>query len=149
PIIAIGFPYSEAVRSVAAEFPGTKFAIVDGEAAGNNVSNLVFAEQEGGFLAGVAAGGRVIGAEGDEARTADATLRDVVLTSITKRVDTVVFDYLKDFSTGSAKSGPIVYDIKDHGFDYTTTGNQIDGITARLDEMERKIADGQIVVPGS
>ncbi|WP_181871100.1 BMP family ABC transporter substrate-binding protein [Sphaerisporangium album] len=244
PIIAIGYPYTEAVKSVAAEFPGTTFAIVDSrDAAGNNVSNLVFAEQEGGFLAGVAAalkshkgrvgfvgavkdggsiekaaagfvagaksvkpdikidveylsrppnfggfddpakgrlvaagmfgagadvlfqaaggsnlgvmqaakaaGGRVVGAEADEARTADASLRDVVLTSIIKRVDTVVFDYLNDFSTGSAEPGPIVYGIKDHGFDYTTTGNQIDGIKARLDETEQKIANGQIVVPSS
>ncbi|MFC4530079.1 BMP family ABC transporter substrate-binding protein [Sphaerisporangium dianthi] len=101
----------------------------------------------GVMRAAEAAGGHVIGAEGDEANTADGAMRDVVLTSIIKRVDMVVFDYLEDFSTGSAKPGRIVYGIKDHGFAYTTTGDQISDITARLDEVEQEIANGQIDVP--
>ncbi|GGK78385.1 hypothetical protein Sme01_22960 [Sphaerisporangium melleum] len=242
PIIAIGYAYSEAVKAVATEFPGTTFAIVDSEEAkGGNISNLVFADQEGGYLAGVAAalksknghvgfvgavndegpieraaagfvagarsvkpdikidvkyvtrspdfggfndpdqgetvaaglfraqadvlfqaagdsnlgvmraaeaaGGHVIGADGDEAHTADGAMRDVVLTSIIKRIDMVVFDYLEDFATGSTKPGRIVYGLQAHGFAYTTTGDQIGDITARLDEVEQKIANGRIDVP--
>ncbi|GGK78365.1 hypothetical protein Sme01_23000 [Sphaerisporangium melleum] len=94
-----------------------------------------------------AAGGHVIGAEGDEARTADDATRDVVLTSIIKRVDTVVFDYLKDFAAGSTKPGATTYGLKAHAFAYTTTGHHIDDITPRLDEAEQKIATGQITVP--
>ena len=56
PIIAVGFAYSEAVDAVADEFPDTEFAIVDdANAQGDNISNLVFAEHEGSFLAGAAA----------------------------------------------------------------------------------------------
>ncbi|MGW4644903.1 BMP family ABC transporter substrate-binding protein, partial [Sphaerisporangium sp. NPDC004334] len=101
----------------------------------------------GVMRAAEAAGGHVIGAEGDEAHAADDAMRNVVLTSIIKRVDMVVFDYLKDFSTGSTTPGRNVYGIKSHGFAYTTTGHHIDDITARLDEVEQKIANGQIDVP--
>src|SRR5699024_3799606 len=56
PIIAVGFAYSESVDKVAEEYPDTSFAIVDDEAAkGENIANLVFADEQGGFMAGVVA----------------------------------------------------------------------------------------------
>ena len=56
PIIAVGFVYTEEVQKVAAEYPEIKFAVVDGFAEGENVTNLVFAPEQGSFLVGVAAG---------------------------------------------------------------------------------------------
>jgi basic membrane protein A len=60
PVIAVGFAYDEVLGEVAAEFPKTTFAQVDGsvdfpEFKGDNVTGLLFAEHEGSFLAGVAA----------------------------------------------------------------------------------------------
>jgi basic membrane protein A len=60
PVIAVGFAYDEVLGEVAAEFPETTFAQVDGsvdfpEFKGDNVTGLLFAEHEGSFLAGVAA----------------------------------------------------------------------------------------------
>lgn len=56
-IIAVGFTYAVPLQSVAAEFPDTKFAIVDdGTVDAPNVEGILFAEQEGSFLIGVAAG---------------------------------------------------------------------------------------------
>ncbi|SFC73966.1 nucleoside-binding protein [Nocardioides terrae] len=56
PVIAIGFAYSEAVGKVAKQFPDTNFAIVDDTANTDaNVTNLVFAEEQGSFLVGAAA----------------------------------------------------------------------------------------------
>jgi basic membrane protein A len=60
PVIAVGFAYDEVLGEVAAEFPDTTFAQVDGsvdfpEFKGDNVTGLLFAEHEGSFLAGVAA----------------------------------------------------------------------------------------------
>lgn len=56
PIIAVGFAYSGALAEVAPEFPDTRFAIVDDEfATGENIANLVFAEEQGSFLVGAAA----------------------------------------------------------------------------------------------
>ncbi len=60
PVIAVGFAYDEVLGEVAAEFPDTTFAQVDGsvnapEFKGDNVTGLLFAEEQGSFLAGVAA----------------------------------------------------------------------------------------------
>lgn len=56
PIIGVGFAYTEALRVVAPEFPDVRFGLVDSAVEGApNVTPLVFAEQEGAFLAGVVA----------------------------------------------------------------------------------------------
>lgn len=61
PVIAIGYLYSPAAATVAAENPDTDFAVVDGysttlpKAPLKNLSDLVFAANEGSYLVGVAA----------------------------------------------------------------------------------------------
>jgi basic membrane protein A len=56
PIIAIGFLYAGPVTTVAQEFPNTQFGIVDdASVAALNVTSMVFAEEQGSYLAGVAA----------------------------------------------------------------------------------------------
>ena len=57
-IIAPGFKFEEAIGKLQAENPETKFVILDGEPEGGVAENSVaiyFAEQEAGFLAGLAA----------------------------------------------------------------------------------------------
>ena len=56
PVIAVGFNYASAVKTVATKFPKVNFAIIDD--ASNlqaNVANLTFAANEGSYLAGVLA----------------------------------------------------------------------------------------------
>ncbi|MEV0675289.1 BMP family ABC transporter substrate-binding protein [Actinosynnema sp. NPDC050436] len=56
PVIGVGFAYTESLRVVAPEFPDVRFGLVDSAVDGAaNVTPLVFAEQEGAFLAGVVA----------------------------------------------------------------------------------------------
>lgn len=56
PIIAIGFLYAVPLATVAAEFPDVKFGIIDdGTVEAPNVAGILFKEQEGSFLVGVAA----------------------------------------------------------------------------------------------
>lgn len=55
-VIAVGLGMDQAVSAVAPDFPDTKFAIVDGDAKGDNVLNLKFKEEEGSFLVGYLAG---------------------------------------------------------------------------------------------
>ncbi|GAB7006074.1 BMP family ABC transporter substrate-binding protein [Nocardioides sp. AN3] len=56
PVIAVGFVYSQAVGKIAKQYPKTKFAIIDDSANKDaNVTNLVFAEEQGSFLVGAAA----------------------------------------------------------------------------------------------
>ncbi|AYM74870.1 membrane lipoprotein TmpC precursor [Janthinobacterium sp. HH103] len=54
-IAAIGFAQTQAVQKVAKEFPNVKFVLIDGQAAGSNVNSVVFKEEEGSYLVGVAA----------------------------------------------------------------------------------------------
>ncbi|MEV0581745.1 BMP family ABC transporter substrate-binding protein [Nonomuraea sp. NPDC050310] len=240
PIIAVGFAYSGPVKKVAGEFPDVKFAIVDDAAEGANISNLLFAEEQGSFLVGAAAalksktgnvgfvggvdvplikkfqagfeagakavkadikiqtkyltqppdfsgfadpakgktaaegmfdggadivyqaaggsGGGVfeaakaagkfaIGVDSDQALTADAAVKDVIITSMLKKVDVAVYDFLKSFNGGTVKAGPTVYDLKAGGVDYSVTGGKIDDIKSKLDEYKQQIIDGKITVP--
>jgi len=54
-IVAVGFSYTQAVETVAKEFPKVKFTIIDSVAKGPNVQSILFREQEGSFLVGMAA----------------------------------------------------------------------------------------------
>jgi basic membrane protein A len=54
-IAAIGFSQTQAVQKVAAEFPNVHFVIIDSVAKGNNISSILFKEQEGSYLVGAAA----------------------------------------------------------------------------------------------
>jgi basic membrane protein A len=56
PVIAVGFLYAGAIGTVSQEFPDTLFAIIDDSSVtAKNVVSLVFAEEEGSYLVGVAA----------------------------------------------------------------------------------------------
>ena len=56
PIIAVGFAYANPIKAVASDYPNVQFAIIDDESVPLlNVASLVFSEQQGSYLAGVAA----------------------------------------------------------------------------------------------
>lgn len=54
-VFGIGFMMADAVEAVAADNPDNHFALIDAEVEADNVVNVLFKEQEGAFLAGVAA----------------------------------------------------------------------------------------------
>jgi basic membrane protein A len=55
PIIAVGFGQAEPLTKVAAEFPNTKFAIIDSVVDKPNVQSVTFKEEQGSFLVGLLA----------------------------------------------------------------------------------------------
>jgi len=56
PIIAVGFLYAGPITTVSQEFPNTQFGIIDdASVAALNVTSMVFSEEQGSYLAGVAA----------------------------------------------------------------------------------------------
>ncbi|MFC9247249.1 BMP family protein [Streptomyces sp. NPDC057136] len=55
PVIAVGFAYKDAVDKIAPEYPDVTFGLVDSVAEAKNVANIVFTEEQGSYLAGVAA----------------------------------------------------------------------------------------------
>jgi basic membrane protein A len=55
-IVCVGFDQVDPLTKVAPEFPEQKFAIIDGEVAGENIASYTCKEEEGSFLVGVLAG---------------------------------------------------------------------------------------------
>lgn len=56
PVIGVGFAYAPAIKKVAEKFPNTTFGLIDDTSVqAKNIANLVFNEEQGSYLAGVAA----------------------------------------------------------------------------------------------
>ena len=247
PIIAVGFAYQESVGKVAKDYPEIKFAIIDdfteGADTGENIANLTFAENEGSFLVGAAAGlksttnnvgfiggvntpliqkfevgytagvkqvkpnatvqakyltqppdftgfndpakgetaangmfdagadvvyaaaggsgsgafkaakakGKLgVGVDSDQYNLpALADVKDVIITSMVKRVDLAVSDFIASVKEGKFQAGNKVYDLKAGGIEYALSGGKIDDMKAQLEELKAKIVSGEIKVPST
>jgi basic membrane protein A len=241
PIIGVGFAYGEDIKKTAEEYPEIQFAVVDSASNAANVTGLLFAEEQGSYLAGVAAatkaesghvgfvGGvendlikkfeagfaagvksvkadakidvkyltpdgdfsgfkapekgkvaaekmyqdgaeivyhasgdsglgvfqaasaakkKAIGVDSDQRQTIKETeLQSVIMTSMLKRVDVGVFEFIKAFQGGAKGGTDVVYDLKVDGVGLATTGGEIDDIKDKLDEAKKGIVDGTITVP--
>jgi basic membrane protein A len=55
PVVAVGFAYKDALDKVAKKHPKVTFGLVDSVAEAKNINNIVFTEEQGSYLAGVAA----------------------------------------------------------------------------------------------
>jgi len=246
PIIAVGFAYAPALKTVAPKYPNVHFAIVDAttfDVSGPNVANLTFAEEQGSFLVGAAAalkskaghigfiggcdvplihkfaagyaagakavnpsikieskylstpqqacsgfsdpgagkeaakgqydagadivyqaaggsgpgvftaakdaGKQAIGVDSDQYQTADAAVKDVIITSMIKHVDVAVYEFVEQAAAGRFTAGTNQFDLKAGGVDYATSGGKIDDVKTKLDGYRTQISDGKITVPTS
>jgi basic membrane protein A len=245
PVIAVGFAYGDIIGDVASQYPDTTFAIIDSSVAElgqDNLVGLLFAEEQGSFLAGVAAalktttntvgfvggvetpliekfeagylagveavnpeitvlsqyispagdfsgfndpargqivaqgmfdqgadivyhaaGGsgigvfqaaaasnaRAIGVDSDQYNTVDdPALQAVIMTSMLKRVDNAVQNFLDGYVEGDVPGGEdVVYDLESEGVGLSTTGGFIDDIQDQIDDYRTQIVDGEIEVP--
>ncbi|MEU6486262.1 BMP family ABC transporter substrate-binding protein [Streptomyces sp. NPDC046887] len=55
PVIGVGFAYKDAIDKVSAKYPKTTFGLIDSASEQKNVASIVFTEEQGSYLAGVAA----------------------------------------------------------------------------------------------
>jgi basic membrane protein A and related proteins len=101
----------------------------------------------GVFTAAKTAGKLAIGVDSDQAKTAAADVRDVVMTSMIKKVDVGVSDFIKSVSGNTFKAGNKIFDLKAGGVDYSTTGGKVDDIKSKLDDYKAQIIAGTIKVP--
>ncbi|MGP4015520.1 BMP family lipoprotein [Saccharopolyspora sp. 5N708] len=241
PVIAVGYAYADALKIVAPEFPGTRFAIIDEDLQGiPNVTPLVFAEEQGSFLVGVIAAHRsknchlgfvggvetpliqkfeagfVAGAEaaapdikierryltpagdfsgfqdpnkGAEVATGQleagadviyhaagasgkgvfasvqsanaqaigvdsdqynqptvAEYKDVIISSMLKRVDLAVFDYIAAVARNDLSTVPKKFDLSIDGVGYSTSGGKINDLVPTVDAYKAAIARNEIQV---
>jgi basic membrane protein A len=99
------------------------------------------------FKAAAAAGKLAIGVDSDQYNSADATVKDVIITSMLKRVDNAVFDLVKRAGEGKFKTGVHEWNLGNDGVGYSTSGGKIDDIKAQLEEAKGKIVSGSVKVP--
>ncbi len=103
----------------------------------------------GVFQAAKTAGKLAIGVDSDQYKTADPAVQGVILTSMLKKVDVAVFNFIKSVQDNAFKAGETVFDLKAGGVDFSTSGGKIDDIKSKLDDFKQKIINGEITVPSS
>lgn len=119
----------------------------------DNGADIIFAAAGGSgggmFQAVKAAGALGIGVDSDQYNTVPEDLQPVVMTSMLKKVDVAVYDYIKSFVDEEPLTGEVVFDLEAGGVDYSTTGGQVDDIADQIDEYKEKIISGEIEVPST
>jgi basic membrane protein A len=126
-----------------------------GETAANGIydagADVIFAAAGGSgsgvFKAAKAKGALAIGTDSDQYLTAAPDVKDVVISSMLKKVDVAVSKFIDSVKDGSFKAGNTIFDVKSGGIDYSTSGGKIDDIKAKVDVFKQKIIDGTITVP--
>ena len=242
-IIAVGFAYADAVKAVAAANPKVHFAIVDDNSLASvpNVASLTFAEEQGSYLVGVAAGKKTksnkvgfiggvntpliqkfqagytagvkaanpnatvtskyiteppdfggfnspqqgetiatgmynsgidiiyaaaggsgagvfkaakatgnlgIGVDSDQYKLPSlADVKDVIMTSMLKKVDVATYDFITSAVNGKVLTGEHKYNLSNDGVGYSTSGGKIDDIVPELEKAKADIISGTVTVP--
>jgi basic membrane protein A len=104
----------------------------------------------GTFKAAKASGKLGIGVDSDQYNQAAlADFKDVIISSMLKKVDVAVLDFVTSVQDGKFASGQKVYDLKAGGVDYATSGGKLDDIKSKLDDYKSKIISGDIKVPSA
>ncbi len=114
-------------------------------------ADVIFAAAGGSgtgvFQSAKANGTLAIGVDSDQYQSAAADLKPVIMTSMLKRVDVAVYDFIKSFQDGAPMTGVQTFDLKKDGVGYSTSGGQVDDIKTKLDAYKQQIVDGTITVP--
>jgi len=115
-------------------------------------ADVIFAAAGGSgtgvFRAAKADGKLGIGVDSDQYNTVPADVKDVVISSMLKKVDVAVGKFIEDANSGTLKGGTVeTFDLKAGGVDYSTTGGKVDDIKAQVDAFKAKIISGEIKVP--
>jgi basic membrane protein A and related proteins len=88
-----------------------------------------------------------IGVDSDQYNTVAPPVNEVIMTSMLKRVDVAVFNYINAVAGGTTSSLPKAFDLSVDGVGYTTSGGKIDDITGQLDAYKAAIINGDVKVP--
>lgn len=88
-----------------------------------------------------------IGVDSDQYLTADPAAQPRILTSMLKRVDVGIYEYLVAFNEGAVEGGIVNYDLAGDGVGYADSGGFIDDIKSEIDDYAEQIKSGDIKVP--
>lgn len=101
----------------------------------------------GVFEAAKAAKGWAIGVDSDQYMTAAPEVKDVIITSMLKRVDVAVYEFVKSVVAGTPMTGVQVFDLAKGGVGYSKSNPAVEPYEAKTDELGAQIIDGSITVP--
>ena len=101
----------------------------------------------GVFVAAKAAGTWAIGVDSDQYLSADAAVKDVILTSALKNVNVAVYDVIDASVKGSPLTGVQVYDLKNGGVGYSKSNPAVQPYEAKADAAAQAIIAGTVTVP--
>ncbi len=102
----------------------------------------------GVFKAAKAAGKLGIGVDSDQYNLPSlANVKSVIMTSMIKKVDVAVGDFISSAVDGKPLTGHRIYDLKAGGVDFSTSGGAITDIKTKLDAIKADIISGKIKVP--
>ena len=105
------------------------------------------ASGKGVFDAAKAGNALAIGVDSDQYNQKTvAADKDVIITSMLKRVDVAVFDYIQAVAKGDLTVLPKRFDLKVDGVGYATSGGKVDDIKDVLDGYKAQIISGAITV---
>ncbi len=130
--------------------PDRGYSVAQGfyQAGADIVFHAAGGSGEGVFQAAVEAGKRAIGVDSDQYLTAPPEQQAVIMTSMLKRVDNAVQEFITAYSEGSVEGGTdVTYDLESDGVGLSTSGGYIDDIQATIDDYRQQIIDGGITVP--
>jgi basic membrane protein A and related proteins len=89
-----------------------------------------------------------IGVDSDQWQTASPAEKPYVLTSMLKRVDTAVFDFVKSVGDGTVQKGDIRFSLKNDGIDYATSNpSALGDLPTTLNDLKQQIISGKITPP--
>ncbi len=106
------------------------------------------ASGKGVFAAAKEANVMAIGVDSDQYNQSTvAEYKDVIISSMLKRVDVAVYDYISAVAKNDLTSLPPVFDLKVDGVGYATSGGKIDDETKSwVESYKQEIVDGKIKV---
>ena len=87
--------------------------------------------------------------DSDQYQSASPDLQPVIMTSMLKRVDVAVYDFVKSIKDGSPLTGVQVFDLSKDGVGYATSGGKVDDIKSKLDAYKQEIVSGKTKVPAT
>ena len=102
----------------------------------------------GVFKAAKTTGNWAIGVDSDQYNIPSlADVKSVILTSMLKKVDVATWDFITSAVNGEPLSGQHVYDLKNDGVGYSTSGGFITDYVPDIEKAKAAIIDGTITVP--
>ncbi len=88
-----------------------------------------------------------IGVDSDQYNTADESVREYILTSMLKRVDTAVYNIIKAQRDGEFSGGTVNHDLANDGVGYATSGRFVDDIRELIEAPKAFIVRNLFDVP--